>query len=115
MRSLQREKKCDEVVVLAVAQTELKTIVVEVDDRIEIVCEAIVKVRGACRETPQYRALEAADVAPIPGDERASGIGGLHDERWIVFVAQCVERHVRRTAQRVGEADVERRRNGVVA
>ena len=72
------------------------------------------EVRRPRRQRAQRRSLEAADVLPLAGHQRPARIGGLRD-RAGRLVSQGVERHVRRSPARVGQADVERQRHRVVA
>src|SRR5262249_44481850 len=88
--------------------------VVEVDDLPQVAGGAVVKVGRAGGEAAEYGALELADVLPLAGEQRAAGVGcfaGLARG----LVAEGIQRHVRRADAVVGQADVDRQGDGVVA
>ena len=88
--------------------------VVELDHVGERRRRAVVEVWGARGQRAQDRSLELADVAPLAGDHRPSGIGRLHDLAGTP-VTQGVERQFGCAPRGGGDADVERHRNGVIA
>jgi hypothetical protein len=63
---LQRQQECDEIVVVLSVEVEIETLVVEVDGRIKIFREAVVKIRRPRGQATQNRPLEAPDVLPLP-------------------------------------------------
>ena len=95
-------------------KADVEALIVKIHGRIEIGSEAVVEVRCTGSESAQDRSLEAADVLPLAGDQRASRIGGVDDDARRL-VAQLIKRHVGSTPGGIGKSDIERRRNGMVA
>jgi len=73
-----------------------------------------VEIGGSPRKRAQDWALEARNVFPFAGDQRSTGVGRLYGLAR-ADALERVERHVRGTPRSVGQTDVERRRNRVVA
>src|ERR1051326_4006338 len=110
----QNGQKRDEVGTLPSGQANLEVGVVEVHHVVQTGGRTIVEIGRSRRETAQDRSLELANVGPLAGDERSARIGCLHYLAGRA-IAQGVERHVRRTAAGVGDANVERHGRRVIA
>src|SRR5262249_55422196 len=111
---LQSSQKGNEIALLVFCETDLEAVVVKIDHRPEIGRKPVVEIGGTSGERAENGALEASHVLPLATDERAAWIGDL-DDLVRRFIAKRIERHVRRTARRVDQADVQRRHDGVVA
>ena len=104
---LQRPQERQQVGLLLFGKAYCKTPVVKIDDGLEIFREPVVEIRGTRGQPAEDWAFEAADVFPLPRDQRASRISGDLDlPRGLV--AQRVERHVRSAPLSIGEPDVQR-------
>src|SRR5262249_39096661 len=111
---LQSAQEGNEIALLVLCETDLETVVVKIDHRSEICRKPVVEIGCARGECAENGALEASHGLPLATDERAAWIGHL-DQGARGFVAERIEWQVRRAAHRVDEADVQRRRDGVIA
>src|SRR5262245_22889031 len=73
----QGSQERDEIGLLPLAELQVESAIVELDDVGQSGRGAVVKVRGAAGEPPENGTLDASDVLPEPGDERPSRVG--HD------------------------------------
>src|SRR5215510_3064745 len=125
----QGSQECHEIGLLPLAELQVESAIVELDDGGQGGRGAVVEVRSAAGEPAENGTLDASDVLPEPGDECPSRVG--HDlELTARLVPERVDGHVAHgqaelvvhaiTAVGDGhgrrhDADVERRRDGVIA
>src|SRR5439155_12456214 len=93
LQASQQAQERDEVLLLLIAQTQLKALVVETDHIFQGRCRSVVEVRCTCSEPAQNRSFEHIHVLPLARDQRAAGVGGLDDFAGRL-VPECVERHI---------------------
>src|SRR5205823_11541172 len=91
--TLQRPQERDKIMLLLLGEAQVEPLAVEVHGVGQRGRRAVVEVRRAAGEPTQDRALEAAHVFPLAGDERPPGVGhdlGLPGR----LVTERVDRHV---------------------
>src|SRR5271154_6209759 len=71
------------------------------------------EVRRARRKSSQNRPFEFSDVRTMAGDEGAAGVSGL--DGGSVVAQDGEQRKIRRAPRRVGDADIQRRRERMIA
>jgi hypothetical protein len=104
----------DQIGLLPGAQAHVEAAVIERHDVFERRGEPVVEVRGARGQAAQNRPLEPPDVLPLAADQRPAGVGGLH-RLAAAPVAQRVQWHVGCPPRGVGQPEVQRRLDRVVA
>ena len=70
---LQRVQESDQIPLFAGGEADLEPRVVELDDRLEILGRAVVKIGRAPGEPAQDRSLGLAEVAEVTGEDARAG------------------------------------------
>jgi len=78
---LQRIQERDQVGHFFLRQIHLETLVVKIQQLGEVLCGAVVKIRGARGEASQDGTFDAVHVTAEAGDEAFAGIGGVENVR----------------------------------
>src|SRR5260221_5721073 len=109
------EQEGAQITYFVVGEADAEPLVVEVDGRVQILRRAVMEIRRPRRQRAEDRSLEPADILPLAGDQRASRIGDLDRSERRRRVPERVKRQIGRAARRVGQADVERGRDRMIA
>src|SRR6266568_6290261 len=107
-------KECDQVRYFGVCETDAEASVVELNDVGQGCSRAIMEIGSARGQAAKNRPLEPSDVLPLAGDESPARISRLDTDIGRV-VLQSVEGQIGSPARGVRQADIQRRRDRMVA
>ena len=110
----QSPEKSDDILRFAFRQADIKARVVERHRIVQSRCRAVVEIWSAGREAAQDRTFDLADIGPLAGDEGTAGIGRFQ-RLARGFIDQGIKGQVGGPARSIGQADVERHGDRVVA
>src|SRR5436190_8909099 len=112
---LQGQQESDKVLLFVVRKADAEPLVIEVDHGIEVLCRVVVEIGCPGRQRAEDGPLEPPDVFPLAGDQCATGVGRLDRLEWRRVVPKRVQRQVRRATRSVGQPDIERGWDRVIA